>query len=248
MYLLVGVMFLVIGNYLPKCRQNYTIGIKIKWALASEENWNATHRFGGRVWVIGGVLILLCMFLPDMIGFGVMMTAVLLSVILPTVYSYRYYKKQVAAGEAPAKAVVPTSRGMKILAAVMLALIAVLVVTVLFTGDVEIEFGAESFTVDADFWSPMTVAYTEIRDIEYRDSFDAGIRMFGLGSARLLAGAFENEEFGSYTLYAYTACNAVTVIEIDERTLVISGRDAAETRGIYETISAELAKRIPTAE
>ena len=57
-----GLIFIVIGNYLPKCKQNYTVGIKVIWALENEENWNATHRFGGKVWVIGGVLLMLCVF------------------------------------------------------------------------------------------------------------------------------------------------------------------------------------------
>ena len=45
--LMVGVMFIIVGNYLPKCRQSYTMGIKLPWMLNDEENWNATHRFGG---------------------------------------------------------------------------------------------------------------------------------------------------------------------------------------------------------
>jgi uncharacterized membrane protein len=47
--LLVGMVLVIVGNYLPKCRQNYTIGIKLPWTLNSEENWNATHRFAGRM-------------------------------------------------------------------------------------------------------------------------------------------------------------------------------------------------------
>ena len=57
--LLMGVIFLVTGNYLPKCRQNYTIGIKLPWTLDDEENWNYTHRLAGKLWTIGGVLIIL---------------------------------------------------------------------------------------------------------------------------------------------------------------------------------------------
>ena len=89
----VGVLFVIIGNYLPKCRQNYAIGIRLSWALDSEENWNATHRIAGFVSVIGGVLLLLSVFLP--VGWIVgMFLAVLLAVILvPTVYSYCYYRK-----------------------------------------------------------------------------------------------------------------------------------------------------------
>ena len=54
MSLFMGLLFVIIGNYLPKCQQNYTIGIKMSWTLHSEENWNRTHRFAGRLWVICG--------------------------------------------------------------------------------------------------------------------------------------------------------------------------------------------------
>ena len=49
MPLLLGAMFLVMGNYLPKCKRNYTIGIKVSWALDDEENWNATQ-MGRATW------------------------------------------------------------------------------------------------------------------------------------------------------------------------------------------------------
>ena len=62
--LLLGIVFAMIGNYMPKCRQNYTIGIKIVWTLSDEENWNATHRLAGKLWMIGGLLLMLCAFLP----------------------------------------------------------------------------------------------------------------------------------------------------------------------------------------
>ena len=89
MPLLVGAMFVVIGNWLPKCRQTYTMGIKLPWTLASEENWNATHRFGGKVWVIGGIVTIL----TSLIGnFWILIVILVAMVILPTVYSYLYYR------------------------------------------------------------------------------------------------------------------------------------------------------------
>ena len=54
MLVLVGVTFLVVGNYMPKCKQNYTMGIKIPWTLNDEENWNYTHRFAGKLWMASG--------------------------------------------------------------------------------------------------------------------------------------------------------------------------------------------------
>lgn len=57
--LLIGIIFILLGNYLPKCRQNYTVGIKIPWTLADEDNWNRTHRLAGKVYMIIGLLIII---------------------------------------------------------------------------------------------------------------------------------------------------------------------------------------------
>ena len=54
--LFLGIFLVIIGNYLPKTRQNYSMGIKLPWTLSSEENWNRTHRMAGWLWVAGGVL------------------------------------------------------------------------------------------------------------------------------------------------------------------------------------------------
>ena len=91
--LLVGSMILIIGNYLPKCKQNYSLGIKIVWTLESEENWNATHRIGGKVWTVGGILLLACAFLPAPVTAIVTLATFLTIVLIPVVYSYNYYKK-----------------------------------------------------------------------------------------------------------------------------------------------------------
>ena len=87
--ILVGAMFIVIGNWLPKCPQTYTMGIKLPWTLNSEANWNATHRFGGKVWVLGGIVSMFAGFLG---GFWTLLIIIVLLVIAPTVYSYLYYR------------------------------------------------------------------------------------------------------------------------------------------------------------
>lgn len=90
MPLLMGALFMIIGNWLPKCEQTYTMGIKLPWTFASEANWNATHRFGGKVWFFGGIITMLTAFLGS---FWLLMVILALMVILPTVYSYLYYRK-----------------------------------------------------------------------------------------------------------------------------------------------------------
>lgn len=78
--LLVGTIFVVVGNYLPKCRQNAVIGIKIPWTLNDVNNWNFTHRVAGPVWMIGGITLLIAAFLEAMwVTFAVMIAVVLSS-------------------------------------------------------------------------------------------------------------------------------------------------------------------------
>ena len=92
MPIFIGLVLAVVGNYLPKCKQNYTIGIKIPWTLNSEENWNRTHRFAGRLWVVCGLVIMLTGFFG---GFWIFFGVVLLMVLVPFVYSYMLHRKGV---------------------------------------------------------------------------------------------------------------------------------------------------------
>ena len=85
-----GLLFTVIGNYLPKCKQNYTVGIKIPWTLDSEENWNKTHRFAGILWVIGGLTVLVLGFFGAVWVYIPIMIAM---TIVPVVYSFLLYRK-----------------------------------------------------------------------------------------------------------------------------------------------------------
>ena len=91
MPLLVGLMFLIVGNLLPKCRQSYTMGIKLPWTLHNEANWNKTHRFGGKLWVIGGIVTMATAFLGS---FWILLGVLIVMVAAPTIYSYCLYRKQ----------------------------------------------------------------------------------------------------------------------------------------------------------
>lgn len=86
----IGLMFVIIGNYMPKFQQSYTMGIRLPWTLSSEENWNRTHRFGGKIWALGGIGVLFC----TLMGWGMASIVILaVVVIVPTVYSYVLYRK-----------------------------------------------------------------------------------------------------------------------------------------------------------
>ena len=90
MPILIGLIFTIIGNYMPKCKQNYTIGIKIPWTLDNEENWNKTHRFAGFLWVICGIAIMLTGFLGS---FWIFLPIALVMVFVPVAYSYILHRR-----------------------------------------------------------------------------------------------------------------------------------------------------------
>jgi uncharacterized membrane protein len=87
-----GAMFIIMGNYMGKIRQNYFVGIKTPWTLDNEEVWNKTHRLGGWCFVIAGLLFIL----QAVSGFVFWELFIILFVILvalPIGYSYWLHKK-----------------------------------------------------------------------------------------------------------------------------------------------------------
>jgi len=64
MPLLVGLLFIIIGNYMAKIKPNWFMGIRTPWTMSSEENWTKTHRVGGKIFIFGGILMAITGFLP----------------------------------------------------------------------------------------------------------------------------------------------------------------------------------------
>jgi len=87
---ILGVLFMILGNYLPKCRRNYFVGIRIPWTLADDGNWNYTHRIGGFVFVIMGLIFVINAFVLSRV---ISIVAMVAGVLIPCIASYLYFKK-----------------------------------------------------------------------------------------------------------------------------------------------------------
>ncbi len=81
---MIGVLFIVLGNYIPTVKPNYTVGIRTSWALDDPDNWYHSHHFGG---------ILLIVLSPFMNLF-IFFIFVFIPVLLPIIYSYLYFRKK----------------------------------------------------------------------------------------------------------------------------------------------------------
>ena len=231
-----GILFIVIGNFMPKFRRNTSMGVKTPWALADDENWYATHRFAGKVWVFGGILMMPLYFLPSVWGFAVMFAAIFALALSPAVYSWRFYKKQQAAGREPKIYRIPGGKLAWIIPAVLIPVL----VVVMFTGSITFELSEDALTVDSNFYSPLTVSYEDIDSIELREGKATGHRDWGYGSARLLMGGFSNEEFGGYTRYTYTFSDSYIVIKAGKNVLVIADKNAEYTEILYNNLCKKI--------
>lgn len=89
---IVSILIIALGNYLPKSKQNFTVGIRLPWTLSSEENWNKTHRLAGFVWVLCGLIMLITSFFQNVPLF---MILIIIIVIVPAVYSYCLYRNKI---------------------------------------------------------------------------------------------------------------------------------------------------------
>ncbi|KJL02791.1 MULTISPECIES: SdpI family protein [Priestia] len=92
--IMAGLVFIIIGNYLQRVRSNYFMGIRTPWTLSNETVWKKTHRLSGKIFFIGGLLILISAFLPDGYKSIIMWGSIVLCVAVPYLYSYVAYKKE----------------------------------------------------------------------------------------------------------------------------------------------------------
>lgn len=91
-----GAMFAMLGNYFQIIRRNYFIGIRTPWTLESELVWKRTHHMAGRLWMAGGILIIILSLIISSTGALAIASGVLLfmMIIVPVVYSYTEFQKE----------------------------------------------------------------------------------------------------------------------------------------------------------
>jgi uncharacterized membrane protein len=88
-------LFALIGNNMYNLKPNYFAGMRLPWTLENEDNWRATHHLAGRLWFFGGFLIaLMALVLNEQWAIYSTFIIVSVLVLIPVIYSYRYYRKQ----------------------------------------------------------------------------------------------------------------------------------------------------------
>jgi uncharacterized membrane protein len=95
MVLIIGVLYIVLGNYFKTLKANYFIGIRTPWTLEKETVWKKTHELGGKLWFIGGIIVVIAsLILRKETNFTVFLIITGIITIIPIVYSYLTFKNE----------------------------------------------------------------------------------------------------------------------------------------------------------
>ena len=146
--------------------------------------------------------------------------------------------------EGRTREIAPLSPAKKVVTVVLTLAIIVFVVWSLFTGDMEIVYRQDSFTVETANWEDLTIRYEDIDEIRLQEEDPSrdvsGTRTNGFGNLKMSLGSFENELYGAYTRYTYASCDAVVALTVNGKTVILNGENKADTREIYETLQEKI--------
>lgn len=237
-----GILFAVMGNYMPKTRMNATIGIKIPTTYSSQENWNATHRLAGKVWMVGGIVLAALWWLPHVWALVAFFGIMTVMVLIPILYSLAFYRKEKLEGKELSTYAKTLDPRMQKIGKITVVIVLVFVAVVLFFGDIRYDFQEDHLLVDANMYTDYILRYDNVEAVEYREGDVSGLRVGGFGSFRLLMGWFENEEFGTHIRYTYYHPEACVVVRTEGKTHIFSGKTAEDTRQLYETLLEKTGK------
>jgi immunity protein, SdpI family len=98
MPLFIGLLFVVIGNYLTRVEPNWFVGIRTPWTLSSDTVWRKTHRTGGWLMVVGGLALATGAFLPHSALLPLLIGTIVVVAVIPIVQSYVLWKREQGAG------------------------------------------------------------------------------------------------------------------------------------------------------
>lgn len=120
---------------------------------------------------------------------------------------------------------------------VVLLLVAIFI---LYVGKVNAVIENNSITVKCTFAGSTTIPLNEITSIDYVKSFDIGKRKFGIGTMKVKAGTYKNDEFGNYKLYTYSKVDAYIIVHYGDNALVFNQSSIEATDDVYEQLKSKV--------
>lgn len=94
MSIMLGIFFIVIGHFMPKCKSNSIVGLRTIWSMDNEQTWEESNYFAGKVFVVCGILTIIeGIFIEGFMSTAIMLAILIIGAIVSVIYSYKAYKK-----------------------------------------------------------------------------------------------------------------------------------------------------------
>jgi uncharacterized membrane protein len=90
----IGLLFILLGNVLPRARSNWWFGVRTPWTLSSDLVWAKTHRIAGFCFVVAGLVLMATPLLPVPLRTGALLGGIMIAVAIPITYSYFAWREE----------------------------------------------------------------------------------------------------------------------------------------------------------
>ena len=92
---IMGIVIVVLGNYMPKTRNNRNIGFRLPWTRYNDTTWRKSNKFASYVMmIVGAISIIGSIFLKGTVSILIMLVSLILAILIISVYAYLVYKKE----------------------------------------------------------------------------------------------------------------------------------------------------------
>lgn len=95
--ILCGILFIVLGNFMPKTKKNHTAGVRISWSMYNDTTWMKSNRFGAVAMIAAGLLtIATSVFTKAGVALAMTIAYLLIATIITLIYSHKIYKQELS--------------------------------------------------------------------------------------------------------------------------------------------------------
>lgn len=268
MMLVFGILFY---KHPPKSR-NGAIGYRTSRAYKSQQTWDFAQKYFAKIWkkvgmVMLPVTVISCLWAlglnESQLGmFCLVLTTAQCVVLIGSIYPVeralkknfdekgrsltgddgKEMKVDAKKETEEIKKIEMQSKKLERAVWIFVGIVTIFTIVFLTTGDIKTTFNEQDIRIESSYWSDMTISYDEIQSVELQKDWNVGYRTFGLGSFKLEAGNFKNEQAGDYTLYSYIHCKTYILIETEDELIVLNAKNEAETEQLYEELLGKVKK------
>ncbi len=245
-HVIIGLLFISFGIFWYHRKYSTYYSFKSVWCIKSQENWYATHKFTGIVWIISGIIVFSTLYIRMNDLFFILSALFALMLLTPFVFSFFFHLHQKIKGIdiSENEFYPPEEKKLLVITAIIGLVILGFAAQCITTGNIRYKFTSSEFNTSGSYWNDVTVKYKDITNIEFSKEDIPGRRIFGYGGLTTEMGNFYHIDYKYYKQYTYLKNKACIIISYKNDYLIINETDYAKTKKLYKKLCTYLNKSV----